>query len=79
LQHIQPDLIILAGFMEDSALMVKDFPNKILIFILHYPQICGKGMPYGSHVHEAVVANSETESSITHSPSVKIKDSGCDH
>lgn len=66
LQHIQPDLIVLAGFLwKIPAFMVKDFPNKIInIHPALLPKYGGKGM-YGSHVHEAVVANSETESGIT--------------
>jgi phosphoribosylglycinamide formyltransferase-1 len=66
LQHIEPDLIVLAGFLwKIPAFMVKHFPNKIInIHPALLPKYGGKGM-YGSHVHEAVVANAEAESGIT--------------
>lgn len=60
------DLIILAGFllkMPDA--FIKAFPNKIInIHPSLLPKYGGKGM-YGHHVHEAVIANKETESGIT--------------
>lgn len=60
------DLIILAGFLvkiPDS--FIKAFPNKIInIHPSLLPKYGGKGM-HGSHVHEAVIANKETESGIT--------------
>lgn len=60
------DLIILAGFllkMPDA--FIKAFPNKIInIHPALLPKYGGKGM-YGHHVHEAVIANHETESGIT--------------
>ena len=66
LKKINPDLIVLAGFLwlipED---MIKTFPNKIInIHPALLPKYGGKGM-YGSRVHEAVVANKEKESGIT--------------
>lgn len=62
----EPDLVVLAGFLwlvpEDY---VKAFPNKIInIHPALLPKFGGKGM-YGQHVHEAVVANKESESGIT--------------
>ncbi|MDI1353291.1 MAG: phosphoribosylglycinamide formyltransferase [bacterium] len=60
------DLIILAGFllkMPDA--FMKAFPNRIInIHPSLLPKYGGKGM-YGHHVHEAVIANKETESGIT--------------
>ncbi len=45
--------------------MVEAFPNKIInIHPALLPKFGGKGM-YGHFVHEAVVANKETESGIT--------------
>ena len=58
--------IVLAGFLlkvPDSLLQA--FPDRIInIHPALLPKFGGKGM-YGSHVHEAVVANHETESGIT--------------
>jgi len=58
--------IILAGFLlKISPDIIKEFPNKIInIHPSLLPKYGGKGM-YGNHVHEAVVANEETESGIT--------------
>lgn len=66
LQTINPDLIVLAGFLwKFPAYLVADFPNKIInIHPALLPKYGGKGM-YGMHVHEAVVANNELESGIT--------------
>jgi phosphoribosylglycinamide formyltransferase-1 len=66
LKVIQPDLIVLAGFLwlVPSA-YVEAFPNRIInIHPALLPKYGGKGM-YGQHVHEAIVANKETESGIT--------------
>jgi phosphoribosylglycinamide formyltransferase-1 len=62
----ETDFIVLAGFLlkvpED---ILKEYPGKIInIHPALLPKYGGKGM-YGSHVHEAVVANKETESGIT--------------
>lgn len=60
------DLIVLAGFLwliPDH--LIDGFPNRIIN--LHpalLPKYGGKGM-YGRRVHEAVLANGETESGIT--------------
>lgn len=61
-----PDLIILAGFLWKMPISILEaFPNKIInIHPALLPKYGGKGM-YGMHVHEAVVANHESESGIT--------------
>lgn len=66
LKSIQPDLIVLAGFLWlVPSEYVEAFPNKIInIHPALLPKYGGKGM-YGSRVHEAVVANKEKESGIT--------------
>ena len=60
------NFIVLAGFMWlFPERFVKSFPNAIVnIHPALLPKYGGKGM-YGSHVHEAVVANKEKESGIT--------------
>ena len=60
------DLIILAGFLlKIPEKLVKAFPDKIVnIHPSLLPKHGGKGM-YGIKVHEAVIANKETESGIT--------------
>ncbi|MEC3906029.1 phosphoribosylglycinamide formyltransferase [Tamlana sp. 2201CG12-4] len=66
LKASQPDLIVLAGYLwkfPDNIL--NEFPNKVVnIHPALLPKYGGKGM-YGMHVHEAVVANKETETGIT--------------
>lgn len=60
------DMIVLAGFlaMVPNALL-EAYPERIInIHPSLLPKYGGKGM-YGKHVHEAVVANHETESGIT--------------
>jgi len=66
LKEIDPDLIVLAGFLlKVPEQMVKAFEQKIInIHPALLPKYGGKGM-YGMHVHQAVVANKETESGIT--------------
>jgi phosphoribosylglycinamide formyltransferase-1 len=66
LEDINPDLIVLAGFMwifpED---ILKRFPNKIInIHPALLPKYGGKGM-YGKNVHEAIIQNKEKESGIS--------------
>lgn len=66
LRQKQADWVILAGFLwlVPSA-MLEAFPGRIInIHPALLPAYGGKGM-YGHHVHEAVVANHETESGIT--------------
>lgn len=69
LQHLKyerPDLIVLAGFLlKFPEIILREFPNKVInIHPALLPKYGGKGM-YGRHVHEAVVANNETETGIT--------------
>ena len=66
LRQKRADWVILAGFLwlvpQD---MLAAFPGRIInIHPALLPKYGGKGM-YGHHVHEAVVANHETESGIT--------------
>jgi phosphoribosylglycinamide formyltransferase-1 len=66
LNSIQPDLIILAGFLlKFPNNCVAAFPNKIInIHPALLPKYGGKGM-YGMNVHRAVVENNEHETGIT--------------
>ena len=66
LQSLRTDLIVLAGFLWLMPQnMVERYSNRIInIHPALLPKYGGKGM-YGEHVHEAVVANHETESGIT--------------
>lgn len=61
-----PDLIVLAGFLwKFPESILNAFKNKVInIHPALLPKYGGKGM-YGMHVHQAVVANNETESGIT--------------
>jgi phosphoribosylglycinamide formyltransferase-1 len=62
----KPDLIVLAGFLlKIPPIILAEFPNKVInIHPALLPKYGGKGM-YGAFVHEAVIANNETESGIT--------------
>ena len=66
LRQKEADYVILAGFLllvPDNLLQA--FPNRIInIHPALLPKYGGKGM-YGHHVHEAVIANHESESGIT--------------
>lgn len=66
LSKINPDLIVLAGFLLlFPENLISLFPNKIIN--LHpslLPKYGGKGM-YGSNVHQAVLENKEKISGIT--------------
>ncbi|SFW54833.1 phosphoribosylglycinamide formyltransferase [Cellulophaga fucicola] len=66
IKGMQPDLIILAGFLlKIPENFVAAFPNKIVnIHPALLPKYGGKGM-YGMHVHNAVKNNNETETGIT--------------
>lgn len=66
LQQQRIDLVVLAGFMWlVPAALVRAFPGRIInIHPALLPKFGGKGM-YGHHVHDAVVAASETETGIT--------------
>jgi len=64
--EIQPDLIVLAGFLlKFPDTIIKQYPNKIInIHPTLLPKYGGKGM-YGKHVHQAVLDNKEKETGIT--------------
>jgi len=66
LKAAQPDLILLAGFLlKFPKNLLKEFPNKVInVHPALLPKYGGKGM-YGNYVHQAVVANKETETGIT--------------
>jgi phosphoribosylglycinamide formyltransferase-1 len=66
LHGLEPDLIVLAGFLwKIPEWLVKAYPNRIInIHPALLPKFGGKGM-YGMHVHRAVVESDETESGIT--------------
>jgi formyltetrahydrofolate-dependent phosphoribosylglycinamide formyltransferase len=66
LQQQQIDFIVLAGFLwKVPAALIAAYPQKIInIHPALLPAYGGKGM-YGHFVHEAVIANKETQSGIT--------------
>lgn len=66
LKLIQPDLIVLAGFLlKFPEHIIKEFPNKIInIHPALLPNYGGKGM-YGMNVHRAVLENQDKETGIT--------------
>ncbi|MFD2100040.1 phosphoribosylglycinamide formyltransferase [Flagellimonas iocasae] len=66
LKGLQPDLIVLAGFLwKIPSNIIEAFPNKIInIHPALLPKYGGKGM-YGAKVHQAVKENEETETGIT--------------
>lgn len=66
LNEIQPDLIVLAGFLlKFPAKIIVAYPEKIInIHPALLPKYGGKGM-YGMNIHNAVVANNEKETGIT--------------
>lgn len=66
LKEDKAELIVLAGFLWlIPAELIRAFPDKIInIHPALLPAYGGKGM-YGHHVHEAVIANKETQSGIT--------------
>lgn len=66
LKASKPDLIVLAGFLwKFPENILNAFPNKVInVHPALLPKYGGKGM-YGMHVHEAIVANKETETGIT--------------
>jgi phosphoribosylglycinamide formyltransferase-1 len=65
-QALQPDLIVLAGFLlQFPSNIINVYPNKIInIHPALLPKYGGKGM-YGMHVHQAVLDNKELETGIT--------------
>ena len=66
IRDCNPSLIVLAGFLwKIPAHLIEAFPGRIVnIHPALLPAYGGKGM-YGGRVHEAVIANNETESGIT--------------
>ena len=66
LEKLNPDLIVLAGFLwKVPEKIVHAFPHRIVnIHPALLPKYGGKGM-YGIHVHRAVIENREKESGIT--------------
>ncbi|MEZ4853060.1 phosphoribosylglycinamide formyltransferase [Flavobacterium sp.] len=66
LNKIQPDLIVLAGFLWMFPIsIIKKYPNQVInIHPALLPKYGGKGM-YGMNVHEAVLENKERETGIT--------------
>ncbi|MFT5714336.1 MAG: phosphoribosylglycinamide formyltransferase-1 [Flavobacterium sp.] len=66
LNVIQPDLIVLAGFLlKFPENIIAAYPNKIInVHPALLPKYGGKGM-YGMNVHKAIVANKEKETGIT--------------
>lgn len=64
--ELETDLIVLAGFLWlTPSQIIKKYTNKIInIHPALLPKFGGKGM-YGMHVHQAVLANKETETGIT--------------
>ncbi len=66
LKTIQPDLIVLAGFLlKIPKTLIQSFPNKIInVHPALLPKYGGKGM-YGMHVHRAVKKNGDLKSGIT--------------
>jgi phosphoribosylglycinamide formyltransferase-1 len=66
LKASKPDLIVLAGFLwKFPEFILNEYMNKVInVHPALLPKYGGKGM-YGMRVHEAVVANNETETGIT--------------
>ncbi len=63
---IQPDLIVLAGFLlKFPENIVAQYPDKIInVHPALLPKYGGKGM-YGMNVHKAIVENKERETGIS--------------
>ncbi|PWB23907.1 phosphoribosylglycinamide formyltransferase [Flavobacterium sp. HTF] len=66
IEEIDPDLIVLAGFLlKFPDNIIERYPNKIInIHPALLPNYGGKGM-YGMHVHRAIVNNKEKETGIS--------------
>lgn len=64
--ELNPDLIVLAGFLlKFPDTIINAFPNKVInIHPALLPKYGGKGM-YGNHVHQAILDNKEKETGIT--------------
>lgn len=66
LKSLNPDLIVLAGFLwKIPEKIIDTFPNQIInIHPALLPKYGGKGM-YGMHVHNSIKENDEKETGIT--------------
>ena len=66
LEDMNPDLIVLAGFLWlFPSKIIAEFPDRIInIHPALLPKFGGKGM-YGNKVHEAVIEKKEKESGIS--------------
>jgi phosphoribosylglycinamide formyltransferase-1 len=66
INSIQPDWIVLAGFLlKFPENIIAAYPNKIInIHPALLPKYGGKGM-YGMNIHKAIVDNKEKETGIT--------------
>ena len=66
LKQLQPDLIVLAGFLLKFPIhIINEFPSKVInIHPALLPSYGGKGM-FGINVHNAILENKEKETGIT--------------
>jgi phosphoribosylglycinamide formyltransferase 1 len=66
LKKLNPDLIVLAGFLlKFPEHIIIEYPNKIInIHPALLPKYGGKGM-YGKYIHQAILENNENETGIT--------------
>ena len=66
LRKVNPDLIVLAGFLKKIPKdIINEFKHKIInIHPSLLPKYGGKGM-YGAKVHEKVIKNNDKESGFT--------------
>lgn len=66
IEKIDPDLIVLAGFLlKFPDNIIEKYPNKIInIHPALLPNYGGKGM-YGMHIHRAIINNKEKETGIS--------------
>ncbi|MCK0192785.1 phosphoribosylglycinamide formyltransferase [Arenibacter sp. F20364] len=66
LKSLNPDLIVLAGFLwKIPDKLISSYPDKIVnIHPALLPKYGGKGM-YGMHVHQAIKDNNEKETGVT--------------
>jgi phosphoribosylglycinamide formyltransferase-1 len=64
LKQLEPDLIVLAGFLLKMPKSITDTFNIVNLHPSLLPKFGGKGM-YGMNVHKAVIKSFEEESGIT--------------
>ena len=66
IKNINPDLIVLAGFLKKISLKYIQFFSKKIINIHPslLPKYGGKGM-YGMHIHKKVIESNDNETGIT--------------